>query len=90
MVVVRCDDPALVGVRGILIRETDETFGIVTANSRFVSVAKNRADFCVGLGKKWRVVLKGKGLYLRSTRRANPTGRKHRSSVGRRSQGRKA
>ncbi|KAL2651819.1 hypothetical protein R1flu_019947 [Riccia fluitans] len=64
--VVESKNPSYTGVRGIMVRETENTFGIVTQNNKFRVIPKVGSIFRVDI-ENMRVTLFGNNLSLRSS-----------------------
>ncbi|PHU06625.1 hypothetical protein BC332_23114 [Capsicum chinense] len=66
ILVVQCKIAGLIGVRGIMIRETVETFGIITEENKFKVVPKKLSVFMLQVDC-WKVTLLGDKLSSRNT-----------------------
>ncbi|KAK4353328.1 hypothetical protein RND71_028846 [Anisodus tanguticus] len=65
ILVVQCKIAGLLGVRGIMIRETVETFGIITEDNKFQVVPKKLSVFMLQVDC-WKVTLLGDKLMSRN------------------------
>ncbi|KAM3341080.1 ribonuclease MRP protein subunit POP4 [Capsicum galapagoense] len=65
ILVVQCKIAGLIGVRGIMIRETVETFGIITEENKFKVVPKKLSVFMLQVDC-WKVTLLGDKLSSRN------------------------
>ncbi|XP_055812396.1 ribonuclease MRP protein subunit POP4-like [Solanum dulcamara] len=65
ILVVQCKIAGLIGVRGIMIRETVETFGIITEENKFQVVPKKLSVFMLQVDC-WKVTLLGDKLTSRN------------------------
>ncbi|XP_060201612.1 ribonuclease MRP protein subunit POP4 [Lycium barbarum] len=65
ILVVQCKIAGLIGVRGIMIRETVETFGIITEDNKFQVVPKKLSVFMLQVDC-WKVTLLGDKLMSRN------------------------
>uniref|UniRef100_M0ZNE9 Ribonuclease P protein subunit p29 n=1 Tax=Solanum tuberosum TaxID=4113 RepID=M0ZNE9_SOLTU len=65
ILVVQCKIAGLVGVRGIMIRETIETFGIISEDNKFQVVPKKLSVFMLQVDC-WKVTLLGDKLISRN------------------------
>lgn len=66
LLVVECKVTAFTGTSGIMIRETAETFGIITLDNKFRVIPKKRSIFIFQAGC-WKVTLQGDKLSSRNT-----------------------
>ncbi|KAG8376520.1 hypothetical protein BUALT_Bualt09G0071900 [Buddleja alternifolia] len=57
-VVVQCKTAAYVGIHGIMVRETKETFGIITHDNKFRVVPKRFSVFVLQ-ADCWKITLHG-------------------------------
>ena len=60
--VTQAANPAHVGLRGIVIKDTAATFTVVTQNDRTCFVQKHQSSFCFYLSDKSKVTLLGTNL----------------------------
>ncbi|XP_010506179.1 PREDICTED: uncharacterized protein LOC104782834 [Camelina sativa] len=58
MFVAECKIASLIGVQGIMVRETSETFGIITRDDKFPVVPKKHSVFIIQLDC-WKITLLG-------------------------------
>ncbi|XP_042054218.1 ribonuclease P protein subunit p29-like isoform X1 [Salvia splendens] len=65
ILVVQCKTAAYVGLHGIMVRETKETFGIVTQDSKFEVVPKKLSVFMLE-ANHWKITLNGDKLVSRN------------------------
>ncbi|XP_047973875.1 ribonuclease MRP protein subunit POP4 isoform X1 [Salvia hispanica] len=65
ILVVQCKTAAYVGLHGIMVRETKETFGIVTEDNRFKVVPKKFSVFMLE-ADCWKITLHGDKLVSRN------------------------
>ncbi|KAL1549479.1 ribonuclease P [Salvia divinorum] len=65
ILVVQCKIAAYVGLHGIMVRETKETFGIVTQDSKFKVVPKKFSVFMLE-ANHWKITLHGDKLVSRN------------------------
>ncbi|XP_011094699.2 uncharacterized protein LOC105174335, partial [Sesamum indicum] len=65
ILVVQCKVPAYVGIHGIMVRETKETFGIITQDNKFRVVPKKLSVFVLQ-ADCWKITLYGDRLVSRN------------------------